>query len=333
MRIAIAGCSGHINYVLAALAADPTLKIAAFAAFPEENPQSLLERMQVMGQEPTLYDNWEDMLAKGEYDVVAAGAPFSHNAGITLRALEKGLPVFSDKPLGLTMDSLSNVAEAARAANKPVCAMMGLRCDPYFAAAKKAVDEGAVGKIVMMTAQKSYRVGTRTGLYSRRETYGGTIPWIGIHAVDWLYWYGGQRFARVTAGQSLAGNGGNGTMESSALMLFTLRDGGLAGANIDYLRPVQAPTHGDDRVRIAGTEGVLEVSHSQAKLIRNDAPEKALAPLQIPGGIFGQFTRYLRGEGENPLSTRDGVYISAASLLARESADRGQTIDFEEYGW
>ncbi len=47
--------------------------------------------------------------------------------------------------------------------------------------------------------------------------------------------------------------------QDQAGVLFKLDNGGTAMTNLDYLRPEPAPTHGDDRLRIAGSEGVLEV--------------------------------------------------------------------------
>ena len=74
----------------------------------------------------------------------------------------------------------------------------------------------------LIDARKSYKLGKRPAYYHRRETYGGTIPWVGSHAIDWvLYFAAPRKFARVIATQSSEDNGGNGTMERSAICLFS----------------------------------------------------------------------------------------------------------------
>jgi hypothetical protein len=52
-------------------------------------------------------------------------------------------------------------------------------------------------------------------------------------------------------------------------LLFRLANGGTATCHLDFLRPESAHTHGDDRLRIAGSEGVLEAEDldNRVKLI------------------------------------------------------------------
>src|SRR2546426_11160681 len=44
-------------------------------------------------------------------------------------------------------------------------------------------------------------------------------------------------------------------MENATGTLFRLDNGGVAVLHMDYLRPQRAATHGDDRLRLAGTGG------------------------------------------------------------------------------
>ena len=94
----------------------------------------------------------------------------------------------------------------------------------------------------------------RTDTFFRtRSSYGGTIPWVGIHAIDWIRWFAGREFVTVRASHSTRHNFDHDELEVTALCHFTLEQDVFASANIDYLRPRGAPTHGDDRVRVAGT--------------------------------------------------------------------------------
>jgi len=54
--------------------------------------------------------------------------------------------------------------------------------------------------------------------------------------------------------------------EDHAGLLLRLANGGTATCHLDFLRPEAAPTHGDDGLRIAGSEGVLEVWGVEEKL-------------------------------------------------------------------
>jgi hypothetical protein len=86
---------------------------------------------------------------------------------------------------------------------------------------------------------------------------------VGIHAVDWVYAFSGKRFLSVDA--QCFGN-----PEMAALCRYSMEDGVMASVNLDYYRPASAPTHGDDRIRCAGTAGVLEVMNG--KITLSDRP-------------------------------------------------------------
>ena len=59
--------------------------------------------------------------------------------------------------------------------------------------------------------------------------------------------------------------------------MLTMRNGGVASVTLDYLRPAAAPTHGDERLRIAGTRGVIETALVEQKvtLITADSTTRA----------------------------------------------------------
>lgn len=48
-------------------------------------------------------------------------------------------------------------------------------------------------------------------------------------------------------------------LEDTATCLFELENGGSAVMSFDYLRPPGAPTHGDERLRLMGSHGALEI--------------------------------------------------------------------------
>jgi len=113
---------------------------------------------------------------------------------------------------------------------------------------------------------------------------------------------------------------------------MTMEDGLMAAAHADYLRPEGAFTHGDDRVRIAGEEGVLEIRGGHVYY----SPETGMpgeVELEPEANVFEAFARSLEGHCEPPVTTEESLYTTAAALIAREAADMGRTVRFEEFGW
>lgn len=203
--------------------------------------------------------------------------------------------------------------------------MFGLRYKPWFMTAWKSVRSGMIGDIRMLNAQKSYKLGLRQEFFKHRNTYGGTIPWVGSHAIDWVYWFSGEKFRSVYATHSRKYNKDHGELEVTALCHFTLTNEIFASVSVDYLRPEQAPTHDDDRLRVVGTKGIIEVREHKVFLINGECSGIKELPLLPEEEIF-DFLKQAKGQGECLVSAEESFYITEACLRARQSADEGKVL-------
>ena len=131
--------------------------------------------------------------------------------------------------------------------------------------------------------------------------------------------------AGVYARVSVSDNREHGELEMTALVAAVMDNGVLVSASIDYLRPSTAPTHGDDRARIAGTDGVIEVMKGEVTLINADGEQKLeLIPMR---GIFYDFALHLL-DGEEALVNADQTFeLTRACLAARDLADQYGDIE------
>jgi predicted dehydrogenase len=142
-------------------------------------------------------------------------------------------------------------------------AMLTMRSDPQFVAARQVYDSGAIGEAVLVNARKSYKWGTRPDWFGDKDKYCGTIGWVGIHAFDYINYITGLNFAKVAAMQGNFAHGERPACEDNCAIVAELGNGGHATISVDYCRPEIAGTHGDDWIRIVGTKGVLEASGSK----------------------------------------------------------------------
>ena len=108
--------------------------------------------------------------------------------------------------------------------------------------------------------------------------------------------------------------------------MMTMTDGVCAQVSADYLRPANAATHGDDRVRAAGTEGGIEVRGDQVGLINAQNDGSVPVPLRECPMIFEDFIHTLEGHGTGALDLAESIADSRLALLARESADTGMLV-------
>lgn len=328
LNVAIIGSRGHFTYVFEDLENLRKLaNIRCISSGSEDPCDRILTTAGDAGFQPAVYDDWKEMLDRERPDVVCVDGPFEKHAEMSAYALRKGIHVFCEKPIALTLEQLDLVKEALAVSPARIISMVGLRYDPAFLQAARMVHDGVVGKIKMITARKSYKIGTRPGFYSRRATYGGTIGWVGSHALDWILYFTGDTFESVAAFQTSTDNFDNGEMEIAASCQFRTKSGILAGATMDFLRPKAAPSWGDDRVRVAGTKAVLEVYDGKIRLITGDEFQE-FAPEKADRTIFVDFLTELSGGRAALVNNEETLELTRSCILAQQAADTGKIVYF-----
>jgi len=331
MKICIIGSRGHSGgYVLDELPELPGVSVVGISSgTAEDSVEQRKAWCEEHGHQAKVYGDYRAMLDAGP-DAAVIDGPFDLHEEMCVAAIERGIHVFCEKPIALTMEGLERIEKALAINPVQVIGMMGLRYRPPFYAAWRQVQAGAIGAVRMINARKSYRLGKRPPFFHRRATYGGTIGWVGSHAIDWIMWYSGERFESVHAVHTARDNGGHGEMEMTALCQFTMSNDVFASAGIDYLRPATAPTHGDDQVRIAGTAGVVEARHGEAFLINADAEGEQKLPLSVDRTIFGDFVKTVTGGNGGLITTEQTLECTRACLLATLSADEKRIVEFDK---
>lgn len=331
-KVCFIGACGHSGSAVSVICENPGEYAvpAVCAGRPEIDILPFVQNLERKGlPSPKVYDDYRQMLDLEKPDILVVDAYFCDHAIMSIEGLERGIHVYCEKPAATTLEDLDKLEAACqRAAKKGVhfAYMLTTRYDPWFYTAYQAVRQGVIGEIRMLNGQKSYKAGKRGVLFHNRETYGGTIPWVGIHALDWVLWFSGKRVKTVSAIQSAMANNGNGTMEATAICLFQLEDEVAAHINIDYLRPQTAETHGDDRIRIAGTKGVIEVRGGKVYLINGEAQGEQVLPLMQPPKIFADFAGSLDGKKDCLITAEQSLYFTRVCLTAQKAADTGKII-------
>lgn len=261
------------------------------------------------------FESWEEMLDETHPSLAIVSPVFGLTGEIIIACAKRGIDVFSEKPIASDLEQLDRVSQAIKDYGIRFGAMHYLRVAPAFWHAAKMVRDGAIGEVCLLHAQKSYRYGTRPDWYGDRKLFTGIIPWVGIHAIDWIYAFSGKKFLSVNA--SCAGD-----PEKAALCRFDLADNVMATVSLDYYRPDAAPTHDDDRIRCVGSRGIIEVRDKKIHLIDAQGAQ-VIEPSPSPELL----TCFL--DGRDILTPDEICYLTRVALLARESADTKKTIMIE----
>ena len=271
----------------------------------------------------------------GDLDAVQVSTRSDLVPALVRAALERRLPVMAEKPIACTLDDLAGLHDLARTAGVPVAAMHAQRGTPLVAAVRDAVRAGAIGSPLLVHSQKSYRWGAAPPGGLPRP---GHLPRGGaLHRDPRL------RLAAVDPGRPLRGRGGRGVAPppapstpacaSHAAYLLRLTEGGLATVTLDYLRPEAAPTHGDERLRLVGAGGVIDVAVATGTGVLLDAGGPRDLDLSPPAPWYAAFLRSISGTADrvDPVLPQWEVFrATEVSLKAQQAADTGRRIDLRE---
>jgi predicted dehydrogenase len=250
-----------------------------------------------------------------------------HIAKAAIQAANAGLDIIAEKPLGITLEETAAVEAAVEANGVRLMAIFSMRSYPVFQTARRLYREGAIGKAVLANARKSYKYGDETARpewFGQRCEYGGTFPWIGIHAFDMIRFCTGLGVRRIAALQANQTHPSRPDCEDTCCAIAELDSGVQATVSVDYFRPSEAGTHGDDWIRIVGTDGIIEARENEqtCTLLKNGATPEAI-PLDRPESLFIPF---LEGR-EGLANATDAFELTKATLAARQAADEKRWVE------
>lgn len=313
MRIGFIGSDGHWSLALSCIEKDEVVGVAP--GYPGEDISSVKNTIEAdwVGGKAQEYKDYKDMLEDIEVAVVSSNCDM--NAVITADCLKKDIYVYCEKPLATSLEQLDMLEEVAKTSKAFVSAMFNIRCESWYQTIKKSLPK--IGKVRMVNAQKSYKFGVYN---KKKDPRGGIIPWVAIHSIDWIQDMASARILSVNAIANSADNYDNDNYEVTALCQFEMENDIIASVNADFYRPEGADTHGDDRIRVVGTKGILEHIGGVVTLINENG--KTELELEKAENSFGLFLRRVNGEDVGP-SMEDSIYATRVALIARDNSNKG----------
>ncbi|MDR6935606.1 Gfo/Idh/MocA family oxidoreductase [Luteibacter sp. 3190] len=124
-----------------------------------------------------------------DLDGVVIATPSAGHALQSLDALERGLPVFCQKPLGRDGDEVAAVVAAARAADRLLGVDLSYRHLAGMNDVRAMLTLGELGRVYAVEAvfHNAYGPG-KPWFYDRTQSGGGCVVDLGIHLVDLALW-------------------------------------------------------------------------------------------------------------------------------------------------
>jgi len=142
------------------------------------------------GSRPDIYTDFDEMLEKADLDGVAivTSTPMHHRFAI--QAMEAGLHVITEKPMGLTLKACRLMRAASNATGKVMAVAENYRRDPMNRLTRALIDSGAIGTpyfaLDISVGSSNGAVMHSTVWRAKKDQAGGMVLDAGVHNADML---------------------------------------------------------------------------------------------------------------------------------------------------
>ena len=332
LRVGIAGL-GRLGRVHAAnLAHKIPGAVLTAACVPGADSQAYAR--QELGLEK-VYGDFREMVADPELDAVAIVSPSGEHCWQIEAALDAGKHVFSEKPLGVTMEQCLQ-AEAAVARHQELVCMLGFmrRYDKSYAYAKEKITAGAIGTPYLVKSTGIDPEAVVEGAIRYSGTSGGIFLDSAIHDIDLMRWFLGSEAAEVyamgcTFKHPAFRDAGD---DETGVAVYKFKNGAMGMVHVGRT----APYGYHIETEIVGTEGTIRISA---------VPEKNRAMVYDVNGArtecvesfperfaeaylteMEEFVRCVR-EGRKPdTGVADGIYATRVGYATTEAWKTGKIV-------
>ncbi|WP_369371219.1 Gfo/Idh/MocA family protein [Promicromonospora sp. Populi] len=255
------------------------------------------------------FDSGEELIARGTIDALVVASHDASHAGYTLAAIERGLPVLCEKPLAPTRAECDAIIAAERGTGRRLVSVGFMRrFDPAYVELKHRIDDGSIGRPVMVTAQSR-------GVSSAPDaTSSSSITGSAIHEFDAVPWLLSSPIVEVrwfAPESAVAG------MSDPQVMIVRTQDGALA-----VLETFLNARYGYDiRCEAIGTEGTVQLTDPAATTLTGALRAATTYPANWRPRFADAYRRELQAWVD---ATRTGV--QAPSLATAEDGLRATLI-------
>jgi predicted dehydrogenase len=316
LGVALYGSNGH-QLNVAKLAKHPNADLVAVAATRAGSLPEGVKR----------YASLDELLADPKVDLVSLCSPRrADQAKDAIRCLEAGKHVYAEKPSALTEKELDEILAAAKRTGKQFHEMAGTVFTANYAPMRKLVREGAVGEVIQILVQKSYRYGQARAQDEAID--GGMFLQAGVHAARMVEHIGGVRIKSISGWETGFGKPpaekGEGKIAGAAQA--ALENGGMATIIINYLNPGHPSLpHGYETLRVFGTKGFIESvdGGARTRLVTKDS---VMDPLPREGSGAGDYFDFVAAHvvtgAPMPLTLEEELHPLRMLLRAKERIRR-----------
>lgn len=247
MKVGIIGCGGIAGQHVAAYNECEDVQIAAGVDV------DIQRAINVAGPDHA-YTSYHEMLAKEKLDAVSICTPPKFHKDAVCAALQAGLPVLCEKPLGFNAGDAREMVECAKETGKLLVTAFCHRFHEPVMKAKELIRSGKIGKVIMFRNRFGGKADMTTVWFSDPEiSGGGTLPDTSIHSIDIFRYLVGDpiKLAAATARADQRYK-----VEDCSVVMVQTRDGAIGTIEASWTSPGSM-----NIIEIYGTDGAIVIDY------------------------------------------------------------------------
>jgi predicted dehydrogenase len=189
-----------INEILPAFAKCEKSKVIAYVSGHADKANKLAQRYGVSSKNIYNYENYDSLKDNPEIDIVYVVLPNGMHAEYTVRALQAGKHVLTEKPMANTPDECRHMIDAARKADRKLMVAYRCRYEPHNQEAIRIAHSKELGPTQMILADAGFPIGD-PGQWrlKKKMAGGGSLMDIGIYALNACRYLTGEEPTQVNA--------------------------------------------------------------------------------------------------------------------------------------
>lgn len=309
------------------------VELTAVSNLDEQVNKEVQEKYSI----PYAYTSYEAMIQNSELDAVCIVTPSGFHTEHIQKALDRGLHVFCEKPIGLKSDEIKAVMKKIEDSDRVFHLGFMRRYDEDYVYAKEMIDRGQIGDISII---RSYGIDPISGLgsfvdFAKKSPSGGIYLDMSVHDIDVIRWFTEAEVKKVWA----TGN------NKAAPELNALNEVEIGTATLQLNNDVTAflvagrtASHGYHvETEVIGTKGMIRIAATPDKnkvTVFNEhgtvRPTSQNFPERFREAYINEmkeFVHCIRYERQPSVTALDGLRGTEVAAACQQSFEKDELIE------
>ena len=252
LKIAVIGTGLVGSFHAETFFRNPNSELIAVCDIDKEKVNKIAKRFKCKA-----YNEFESLINTEKLDAISIATPEQIRIAPALLAIEKGLKILLEKPLGRNLKDIENLVNKIKNHNKLISVNFILHEDPRYKLMKEKIKNNEIGEIVSCYAR---RRGNRFGI----EIY---APWTDlisstlIHDIQMAMSINNSKPERVFA-EAVIRECAKFNSHDAVMSLIKFTDGSIASFETSWVLPKNQPEPLDPAFHVIGDKGSIIIEGS-----------------------------------------------------------------------